>query len=221
MTAALVNTPRSALASACDVVLPIGAGPELSIAATKSFVASLAALLRLAAVWAADGGLRSAVGRLPERVAAAGELDWSAALDVLAPATSLITIGRGPTLAVASEAALKLKEVANLHAEAFSGAEFRHGPMALVAIRYPIFVLMPSDAAEAGMRRLVADLGSKGAALIVAGPGGSLPVLAPDHPASDAVCLIQGFYAMLVRLAARLGIDPDRPRHLQKVTRTR
>ena len=221
LTAALVNTPESPLAAACDIVLPIGAGAELSVAATKSFVASLAALLRLTAVWAADGRLHAAVDRLPERVAAAGELDWSPALDVLAPAASLITIGRGPTLAIAREAALKLKEVANLHAEAFSGAEFLHGPVALVATRYLIFVLMPSDAAETGMRRLVADLGSKGAALIVAGPGGSLPALAPDHPATDAVCLIQGFYAMLVRLAARLGIDPDRPRHLQKVTRTR
>src|SRR5712691_10946240 len=221
LTAALVNTPESPLAAACDIVVPIGAGPELSIAATKSFVASLAALLRLTAVWAADGRLRTAVDRLPERVAAAGDLDWSAALDVLAPAASLITIGRGPTLAIACEAALKLKEVANLHAEAFSGAEFQHGPMALVGARYPIFVLMPSDAAEAGMRRLVADLGGKGAALIIAGPGGSLPALAPDHPASDAVCLVEAFYAMLVRLAARLGIDPDRPRHLQKVTRTR
>ncbi len=221
LTAALVNTPESPLAAACDIVLPIGAGAELSVAATKSFVASLAALLRLTAVWAADGRLHAAADRLPERVAAAGELDWSPALDVLAPAASLITIGRGPTLAIAREAALKLKEVANLHAEAFSGAEFLHGPVALVATRYPIFVLMPSDAAETGMRQLVADLGGKGAALIVAGPGGSLPVLAPDHPESDAVCLIQGFYAMLVRLAARLGIDPDRPRHLQKVTRTR
>jgi len=221
LTAALVNTPESPLASACDVVLPMGAGPELSIAATKSFVASLAALLRLTALWAADGGLRSAVDRLPERALAAGELDWSAALDVLAPAPSLIAIGRGPTLAIACEAALKLKEVANLHAEAFSGAEFLHGPTALVSANYPIFVMMPSDAAEAGMRRLVLDIGGKGAALIVAGPGGSLPVVAPDHPATDAVCLIQGFYAMLVRLAARLGIDPNRPRHLQKVTRTR
>jgi glucosamine--fructose-6-phosphate aminotransferase (isomerizing) len=221
LTAALVNTPHSPLAAACDIVLPIGAGPELSVAATKSFVASLAALLHLTASWAADGRMRSAVDRLPERVAAAGELDWGAALDVLAPAPSLIAIGRGPTLAIACEVALKLKEVANLHAEAFSGAEFLHGPMALVAPRFPIFVLMPSGEAEAGMHRLVADLDGKGAALIVAGPGGSLPVLALDHPASDAICLIQGFYAMLVRLAARLGIDSDRPRHLQKVTRTR
>ncbi len=221
LTVALVNTPQSPLASACDIVLPIGAGPELSVAATKSFVASLAALLRLTALWAADGRLRSAVDRLPERALAAGDLDWSAASDVLAPAASLIAIGRGPTLAIASEAALKLKEVANLHAEAFSGAEFLHGPTALVAPRYPIFVMMPSDAAEVGMRRLVRDIGGKGAALIVTGPEGSLPVIAPDHPATDAVCLIQGFYAMLVGLAARLGIDPDRPRHLQKVTRTR
>jgi len=221
LTVGLVNTPRSPLGAACDVVLLIGAGPELSVAATESFVATLPALLRLTALWAADNGLRSAVDRLPERVAAAGALDWSEALDVLAPAASLITIGRGPTLAIAYEAALKLKEIANLHAEGFSGAEFRHGPMALVAADYPIFVLMPSDAAETGMRQLVADLRGKGAALIVAGPGGALPVLRPDHPATDAVCLIQGFYAMLVRLAARLGIDPDRPRHLQKVTRTR
>jgi glutamine---fructose-6-phosphate transaminase (isomerizing) len=221
LTVAFVNELESPLAAACDIVLPIGAGPELSVAATKSFAASLAALLRLTASWAADRGLRAAIDRLPERIAAAGELDWSAALDVLAPAASLIAIGRGPTLAIAREAALKLKEVANLHAEAFSGAEFLHGPVALVATRYPIFVLMPTDAAEAGMRRLIADLGGKGAALIVAGAGGSLPVLAPDHPATDAVCLIQGFYAMLVRLAARLGVDPDRPRHLQKVTRTR
>jgi glucosamine--fructose-6-phosphate aminotransferase (isomerizing) len=221
LTASLVNTPESPLAASCDIVLPMAAGPELSVAATKSFVASLAALLRLTASWAADERLKSAVDRLPERVAAAGDLDWSAALDVLAPAASLIAIGRGPTFAIACEAALKLKEVANLHAEAFSGAEFLHGPTALVAANYPIFVLMPSDAAEAGMRQLVLDIGGKGAALIVTGPEGSLPVVAPDHPATDAVCLIQGFYAMLVRLAARLGIDPDRPRHLQKVTRTR
>jgi glucosamine--fructose-6-phosphate aminotransferase (isomerizing) len=221
LTAALVNAPESPLASSCDIVLPMAAGPEISVAATKSFVASLAAVLRLTALWAADGSLRLAIDRLPERLAAAGELDWTAALDVLAPAASLIAIGRGPTLAIACEATLKLKEVANLPAEAFSGAEFRHGPMALVASRYPIFVLMPSDATEEGMRRLVEDLGDKGAALVVAGPGGTLPILPPDHPATDAVCLIQGFYAMLVRLAARLGIDPDRPRHLQKVTRTR
>lgn len=221
LTAALVNATDSPLAAACDIVLPICAGPERSVAATKTFVASLAALLRLVAHWTEDERLTAALGRLPQRLAAAGELDWSAALDAIAAAPSLIAIGRGPTLAIAREAALKLKEIANLHAEAFSGAEFLHGPVALVSTRYPILVLMPSDAAAEGLHRLIADLRGKGAALFTAAPGGPLPVLAPDHPETDALCLIQSFYAMTVRLAERLGIDPDRPRHLQKVTRTR
>jgi glucosamine--fructose-6-phosphate aminotransferase (isomerizing) len=228
LTVALVNATDSPLAAACDIVLPIGAGPELSVAATKSFVATLAALLRFVASWADDDRLPAALDRLPERLAAATELDWGAALDALAAADSLVTIGRGPTLAIAREAALKLKEIANLHAEAFSGAEFLHGPVALVSTRYPILVFMPTDAAAEGLRRLATDLAGKGAAVFGAGPpmdGGAglrwLPALAADHPETDAVCLIQSFYAMVVRLAARLGIDADRPRHLQKVTRTR
>ena len=221
LTVALVNNTTSPLAAACDIVLPMGAGPEMSVAATKSFVASLAALIRLVAVWAGDNRMRAALDRLPARLAAASRLDWGAALDAVAAAPSLIAIGRGPTLAIAREAALKLKEVANLHAEAFSGAEFLHGPVALVSTRYPILVLMPTDEAAAGLRRLAADLAGKGAALLIAESGGALPALPADHPETDAVCLIQSFYAMLVRLAARLHIDPDRPRHLQKVTRTR
>ena len=228
LTAALVNATDSPLAAACDIVLPIGAGPELSVAATKSFVATLAALLRFVASWADDDRLPAALDRLPGRLATASGLDWSAALDALAAADSLVTIGRGPTLAIAREAALKLKEIANLHAEAFSGAEFLHGPVALVSTRYPILLFMPTDAAADGLERLADDLAGKGAALFIAGAGRDrtkgppwLPGLAPDHPETDAVCLIQSFYAMMVQLAERLGIDPDRPRHLQKVTRTR
>ena len=127
-------------------------------------------LLRLVARWTEDERLPAALDRLPERLEAAGRLDWSAALDPLAEAASLIAIGRGPTLAIAREAALKLKEVANLHAEAFSGAEFLHGPVALVSTRYPILVLMPTDAAAEGLRRLSADLAGKGAALFTAAP---------------------------------------------------
>ena len=229
LTAALVNTTDSPLAAACDIVLPIAAGPERSVAATKTFIASLAALLRLVALWSEDDdALVGALARLSERLAAAAELDWSAAADAFAAAPSLIAIGRGPSLAIAREAALKLKEIANLHAEAFSGAEFLHGPVALVSTRYPILMFVPTDAAADGLRRLAADLTGKGAALFLADPGGNgtqtasrLPVLASDHPETDALCQIQSFYAMMVELAGRLGIDPDRPRHLQKVTRTR
>jgi glutamine---fructose-6-phosphate transaminase (isomerizing) len=225
LTAALVNATDSPLAAACEFVLPIAAGTERSVAATKTFVATLSALLRLSASWAEDDALRAALARLPDRLAAAAERDWSAALQTFAANISLVTIGRGPTLAIAREAALKLKEVCNLHAEAFSGAEFLHGPVALVSLRYPILLLMPTDAAAAGLQRLAQDLRQKGAAVFCAEPGepgaGRLPALAADHPDADAVCLVQSFYAMLVRLAELLGSDLDRPRHLEKITRTR
>src|SRR5438105_7164260 len=148
----------------------MAAAPERSIAATKSFVASLAVLLRIAATWMEDDPLRAAIERLPDRLVAATALDWSRALSVLSGANSLVTIGRGPTLAIAREAALKLKETCNIHAEAFSGAEFLHGPVALVSIRYPILMLMPTDAAVAGLRQLAQDLRSKGAAVFCAEP---------------------------------------------------
>lgn len=225
LTVAIVNDVDSPLAAACHIVLPMAAGPELSIAATKSFVAALAALLRLTAAWTGDAALGAAIDRLPDRLAAAVELDWSSAVGVVARASSLITIGRGPTLAIAREAALKLKETSNLHAEAFSSAEFQHGPVALVSPLYPILMFMPTDAAASGMRALAADLLGKGAALLSAEYGeetaGRLPVLAPDHPDADAVCLIQSFYALAIRIAERRGVDVNRPRHLQKVTRTR
>jgi glutamine---fructose-6-phosphate transaminase (isomerizing) len=225
LTVAIVNVTDSPLARACDLILPIGAGPELSVAASKTFIATLTVLQRLLAAWTDDAALARAVEAMPERLARAAALDWGAATGTLSRTTSLVTIGRGPTLAIAREASLKLKETCNLHAEAFSGAEFMHGPVALAAPTYPILMFMPTDAAAAGMRRLAADLGAKGTALFATEAGdpapGRLPALPSDHPETDAVCLVQSFYAMLLRLAERLGADVDRPRHLQKVTRTR
>jgi len=225
VTVALVNETGSPLAAACEFVLPMAAGPERSVAATQTFVASLAALLRLTADWSADGALKGALDRLPDRLAAAGDLDWGEAAGVLAEADSLITIGRGPTLAVAREAALKFKEACNLHAEAFSGAEFMHGPVSLVSDLYPVLLFMPTDAAGEGLRALAADLRRKGAAVLATEPGpaapGCLPTLPPDHPEADAVCLVQALYGFIVELARRRGTSVDQPRHLRKVTRTR
>jgi glutamine---fructose-6-phosphate transaminase (isomerizing) len=225
ITAAIVNDSESPLAKASQIVLPLGAGVERSVAATKSFVASLAALLQLTASWTDDPAMRSAHARLPDRLAQAGFLDWDQALAALTQAESLITIGRGPTLAIAREAALKLKETCELHAEPFSAAEFRHGPIALLSTALPILAFNPSDDAAASLTALVGDLRSKGAHVLVAEPGspqrGRLPVLQPDHPDADAICMVQSFYALLVKLAAQRGTDADRPRHLQKVTRTR
>ncbi|KAA2236866.1 SIS domain-containing protein [Salinarimonas soli] len=222
LTVALVNAVDSPLAQACDVVLPMEAGPELSVAATKTFVASASALLTLAAAWSGERAMGEALGRLPERLERACGLDWSAALPALADAVNLVTIGRGPTLAIAREAALKLKETCNLHGEAFSGAEFMHGPVTLVGDDFPILMFVPNDAGAEGMGRLAASLRQKGADLFAAGlDDGGLPALPPDHADADAICLVQAFYGLAVRLAERRGIDVDQPRHLQKVTRTR
>jgi glucosamine--fructose-6-phosphate aminotransferase (isomerizing) len=225
VTACITNDPGSELAQCCEFVAPMEAGPELSIPATKTFVASVAALARMTALWADDAALAAALQRLPDRLAASGELDWGLLVAGLSDVSSLVTIGRGPTLAIAREAALKLKETSDLHAEAFSAAEFLHGPIALVSARYPIVMFMPTDAAAAGMKQLAHDLRAKGAALFTTESGEAspnrLPALAPDHPETDAICLIQSFYAMVVRLAETRGVNVDQPRHLQKITRTR
>lgn len=225
LTVSLVNDPASPLACASELVLPLCAGPELSVAATKSFVASLAALLRIAAAWTEEPALREACLRLPDRLAAAAALDWSAALTPLVRATSVVTVGRGPTFAIAYEAALKLKETCEIHAEAFSAAEFRHGPIALVSAAYPVLLLRPNDETASGFSDLAGDLCRMGGCVLVAGtaarPSTQLPTLAPQQPEGDAICLIQSFYGLLAALAARRGKNPDQPRHLQKVTRTR
>jgi glucosamine--fructose-6-phosphate aminotransferase (isomerizing) len=225
LTVALVNDTESPLAKACDVVLPMMAGPELSVAATKTFLASLAALLRLAALWADDSEIQRGLDRLPARLVSASDLDWTAALPALAAASNLMSIGRGPTLAVAREAALKLKETCRIHAEAFSGAEFQHGPIALVERGYPAILFIPTDEAAEGLKTLAITLTGMDATVFTtgshAGAPNALPTLEPDHPDADAICLIQAFYGLVIQVAQRRGNNVDRPPHLQKVTRTR
>jgi glutamine---fructose-6-phosphate transaminase (isomerizing) len=165
VTACITNDTGSELARNCEFVLPMAAGPEFSVPATKTFIASLSALARLTALWADDKALAGALQRLPDRLIASCKLDWSPLVESITGADSLVTIGRGPTLAIAREAALKLKETSNLHAEAFSAAEFLHGPISLVSSGYPILMFTPTDAAAASMRQLADDLRTMGAAL--------------------------------------------------------
>src|SRR5262249_1119103 len=162
-------------------------------------------LLELVATWTSDLALREAMERLPDRLGAAARLDWSAALDSLAKADRLVTLGRGPTLAIARQTSLKLKETCLMHAETFSAAVFLHGPIALVSDHRPVLVLTPNDAACYGLRELAERLAATSGATFVAEPGlpcgHRLPVLTPDHPETDAVCLVQSFYAFVVLLA--------------------
>jgi len=225
LTVGMINDVHSPLAEVCEIVLPLMAGYELSVAATKTFIGTLAAILQLTAAWSGSADLRESLARLPDHLERAAMLDWSASFDTLAKAASMMTLGRGPTLAIAAEAALKLKETCGLHAEAFSGSEFLHGPVSLVSKGFPILMFMPGDQAAVALRELEADLRRKGAAVFATArskrAAGRLPALGTGHSETDAICLIQSFYAMLVRLARLRGGDADKPRHLQKVTRTR
>src|SRR6476619_5888998 len=216
LTAAIVNDTRSPLAFACDMVLPMGAGKELSVAATKTFVASVAVLLNLTATWASERSTQAALERLPERLGGGG---------IIKKKKALTTLHKAKTLAIAQEASLKLKEVCNIQAEAFSGAEFQHGPITLVSDNYPVLIFMPTDEAASNLAGIAADLSRKSNSVMMTGTrvgvALELPVLSRDHPDTDAVCLIQNFYRLAVQLAENRGLDVDRPRHLRKITLTR
>ena len=137
----------------------------------------------------------------------------------------LFVIGRGTGLAIAMEAALKLKETCGIQAEAFSGAEVRHGPIALVEEGYPVLVFAPRGPAQAGLLALADDLRAHGARVLLVAPAGTpradLTLTTTESEDLDPIAAIQSFYPMVEALARARGLDPDAPRHLAKVTRTR
>ena len=220
---ALCNDPDAPLCAAADVAIPLWAGPERSVAATKSYVASLAALAHLVAQWTNDAPLQSAVQSLPDVLPAAWELDWSAALTVLAPAEHLYVIGRGIGLTLAQEAALKGKETCMLHAEAYSGAEVRHGPFSLPDADFPVMILAQDDATRPGLATLAAELARRGVDVLLAGAHAPGTFELPSLEVPGAIApIVQAptLYRLIARLAVARGHDPDRPPHLRKVTET-
>ena len=220
---ALVNDVASPLAALADEVLPLCAGSEISVAATKSYIASLAAILSLVAHWSEDAELLDAHRALPDLLEESWALDWSPMVAALREASSLYVLGRGVGLGIAQEAALKFKETCRLHAEAFSAAEVRHGPMALVRPGFPILLFRQGDETSDGIDETLSALQRNGARLLVAGeaPAGAirLPVLRAS-PVIEPLLQIQSFYRAANFLSLARGLDPDLPPHLAKVTET-
>jgi glucosamine--fructose-6-phosphate aminotransferase (isomerizing) len=224
-TVAFVNDAASPLAAAAQWVFPLHAGVETSVAATKSYIAQLVAGARLVAAWQGDPGLRTALEGLPDALRRAAAVSWQPAVDALRNVDRLFVIGRGTGLAIAMEAALKFKETCAIQAEAFSGAEVRHGPMALVDEGYPLLVFGPRGPAQQGLLALAEEMRRRGARVLLAAPAGTpgseLPLVATGSEDIDPIAAIQSFYPMVESLARARGLDPDRPRYLSKVTRTR
>lgn len=234
LTLALVNEPKSPLANIADYYLPLHAGTEQSVAATKSYIASLSALVQLVAHLSRDKSLISAGHQLSDSLHTALEHDWSLAIDCYQSVDDTLVLGRGYGFPVAQEAALKFKETLSMHAEAFSGAEVIHGPLAIVKPRYPVLMFTQEDVSLESLLNLAMRMRKIGATVLLALPENLskhekisdldvniLTLPHSLHPICDPLLGIQAFYPMVAKLAIARGFNPDKPEHLQKVTETR
>ncbi|KRF02155.1 iron dicitrate transport regulator FecR [Frateuria sp. Soil773] len=221
---ALVNVEDSPLAALADTVVPLRAGPEHSVAATKSYLATLAAVLQLTAHWSGDADLHAALARLPDDLRRGWDADWSPLVEGLRDVHNLFVVGRGFGLGGALEAALKFKETCGLHAEAFSAAEVKHGPMALVGAGFPVLFLAQDDDTLQSTLAVAAEFRGRGARVWVAAPGAEgpdmLPLAVGLAPIATPLLALQSFYRAASTLALARGYDPDVPPHLRKVTET-
>ncbi|MBM7066618.1 SIS domain-containing protein [Actibacterium sp. 188UL27-1] len=224
LTVAVTNTPGAPLSANSAHTIDIHAGPEHSVAATKTFVTSAVAGLLLLAEWKQDRALIRALRNLPDHLDRAVAADWSPVEQALDGFDSLFTLGRGPVWAMSNEAALKFKETCQIHAESYSSAEVLHGPVSIVGDGFPVLCFAAGDAAETAVADIADRISAKGARVFVtsdrAQAAQAIPTVRTDHPLTDPIALITSFYAMVERVALARGIDPDTPRHLQKVTQT-
>ncbi len=221
LTLAIINDETSPAASAAEIVLPVGAGAEQSVAATKSVALSMIAGARLVAMLAGDADLADGLNRLPSRLTAALACDWSAWAERAAAAPAAFIIGRGYGLGCVRELALKVGETLRVPALGHSAAELRHGPRASVTPATPVLVLRQNDEAASTIDELVHDLSDTGESLFIAGgPAGTLPWIGDGQPACDPVAMLVPAYRAIEAAARRHGFDPDNPPYLSKVTRT-
>lgn len=224
LTVAITNEPASPLAAACKHTIPIHAGAERSVAATKTFVTSAVAGLALLAHWKQDTHLIEALEKLPGHLENAVTYDWPELRRALGDHGSLFVLGRGPSYAMSNEAALKFKETCQIHAESYSSAEVLHGPVSIVEPGYPIMAFASRDASENSIVSVADELAKKGAMTFIssdlAQSAERLDFAKTSHPLTDPLALIVSFYAFIERLSVERGINPDLPRNLKKVTET-
>jgi glucosamine--fructose-6-phosphate aminotransferase (isomerizing) len=221
LTIAIVNDLTSPVALACELTLPIGAGLERSVAATKSVVLSMIIGVQLVASLTSNDTLTEKVKRLPQRFRDALTCDWSAWSSSCAAARAAFVIGRGFGLGPAREIALKITETVRLPTLSYSAAEVRHGPLACASAETPLLVLRQNDESSAMVDALIADLRVRKLNVFSVGdPSGTLPWIGNDDPICDAITMLLPAYAAVERAARDCGFDPDNPPNLTKITET-
>jgi len=212
---ALVNDETAPIKDIADVFVPLHAGEEKSVAATKSYLATLSALSQLVAYWTDNQELMDGLEALPQAMEAMLRQEPQLHVEQFKDQRNLVVLGRGLGFAVSKEIALKLKEVCSIHAESFSSAEFLHGPVTLVEQQLSILEVDIRDESYDGHQAQVEEVISRGADMIhLAQYTGEV------HPRLAAITAMQRFYVDIAQVAVDLGFSPDEPKGLKKVTRT-
>jgi glucosamine--fructose-6-phosphate aminotransferase (isomerizing) len=231
-TLAITNDPHSPLAGAAATTIDLGAGEERAIAATKTYTTELLAIAALSTALSDDPADATALAAVPESMASALALEpeiGALATDTTA-ADRLIVLARGYEYATAREWALKIKELAHVFADPYSSADFEHGPLALIEPGVPVLVTVRPGPVRDGLvallgrlrEELAADLAvvsDDATALALARWPLRLPAGTPEWLGPIVSILVGQLHAM--SLARARGLDPEAPRYLRKVTRTR
>jgi glutamine---fructose-6-phosphate transaminase (isomerizing) len=217
ITVAITNEPDSALGAAARHVIDLRTGPEQSVAATKTYTASLGAV---AALVGAEPGALAAIPDAMQR-----QLSVPVPANVAAGWRRLAVVGRGVAYGTAFEAALKLSELTGVVAAPWSSADFLHGPIAIVEPGFPILAIAPSGPTLEGMRELLHVAGERGAETMVITDDASVVAarriaLQPVPEWLSPLVAVIPAQQLAVGAAEHLGRDVDRPSGLQKVTRT-
>jgi glucosamine--fructose-6-phosphate aminotransferase (isomerizing) len=212
---ALVNDETSPLKDIVDEVLPLKAGAEISVAATKSYLATLSALLQLTAYWTENQKLISALDCLPAALQAMVNTQAQLTSKAIENVKNMVVLGRGLGYAITKEMALKLKEVSSIHAEAFSSAEFLHGPVTLVEQGLAILNCEVCDESESSHALQINEMVQRGADVVTISQ-----LDKKIHPRLAPLVVLQRFYLDVAQVAVTRGFNPDEPKGLKKVTRT-
>ncbi|MFL5910856.1 MAG: SIS domain-containing protein [Gaiellaceae bacterium] len=230
-TLALTNDPSSPLAEEAEHVLPLEAGEEKSVAATKTYLNSLGAIALLFSAIAADGAARAELDRIPEALEEQIELSFATApaLSAYADVVGATVVARGVNYGTAFEIALKIRELSGLMVEAYSPADLMHGPIAAIQPGWPVVVVAPTGPAQESVAELVPALAARQARLLAVSDVPQL-LLKANTPLplvtgvpewlSPLVAVVPG-QVTAMRLAQLRGLDVDNPAGLRKVTLTR
>jgi len=230
LTAAITNIPDSDLARTADFVLPLHAGDELAVAATKTYTTELAAIALLSTLLGGDGDRLDALIQMPGRMAQVFEIeqDIPRVAERYRYLSACVTVGRGYNYATAFELALKLKELTYTVVEPYSSADFLHGPLALVQHGFPVVVIAPSGKMLPETREFMATVKGRQAELLAISDDETtltdariplrLPAGAPEW-LSPLITIMPG-QLLAMYLAAARDYDIDQPRGIHKVTET-